>query len=98
MNARALAQKIWASGHVAICPHLNTLMMDDPCIPEEYFYEGDEDIIQRCCDAIVMLPGFEKSKGSLAERELAWKLGLPVFYHDDIQMLWEYLGVDLAAH
>jgi len=91
MVARKVAQEIWASGHVALCPHLNTLMMDDPCIPDEYFYKGDEDMIQRCCDAMVMLPGWEQSKGSKAERKLAHQLGLPVFYHDSIANMWHWL-------
>lgn len=94
MNARTIAQEIWAAGHVAICPHLNTLMMDDPCIPDENFYEGDEDIIRRCCDAMIMLPGWERSKGSLAERNLACELGLPIFYSDNIDQMWNWLGVD----
>ena len=99
MNARTVAQKIWATGHAAICPHLNTLMMDDPCIPDSTFYEGDEEMIRRCCDAMVMLPGWEYSKGSIAERKLALCMGMPVFYYDTIENLWAYLeGDDDAAH
>ncbi len=100
MNARTIAQEIWAAGHVAICPHLNTLMMDDPCIPDEYFYKGDEDIIRRCCDAMIMLPGYANSKGSIAERELAHRIHIPVFYHDNIGLMWNWLGVEVpdASH
>lgn len=91
MVARHLAQRIWKTGHAAICPHLNTMFMDDPSIPSEVFYKGDEEIIRRCVDAMVMLPGWTKSKGSIAERELAQKLNLPVFYHDNLAELWQYL-------
>ena len=94
MTARTMARAIWHSGHAAICPHLNTMFMDAPDIPDEVFYKGDEDIIRRCCDAMVMLPGWTKSKGSIAERNLAQLLNLPVFYHDALEHLWQYLGVE----
>ena len=86
-----MAQEIWASGNVAICPHLNTLYMDDPCIPDDTFYDGDEVLIRRCVDAMVMLPGWDHSKGSLAERQLAYNTNIPVFYHDWIDQLWAWL-------
>lgn len=98
MTARTMAQEIWTAGHVAICPHLNTLMMDDPCIPDEVFYKGDEEIIRRCVDAMVMLPGWRLSKGSVAERDLAQRLNLPVFHHDAIEQMWDWLEAQNATH
>lgn len=95
MNAREMARQIWKSGHAAICPHLNTMFMDGPDIDNEVFYKGDEDIIRRCCDAMVMLPGYTKSKGSLAERYLAHKINIPVFYYDQIGQMWNWLGVEV---
>ncbi len=63
MNARRLAQEIWAAGHAALCPHLNTLMMDDPCIPEyadppppcDLVYCGDvlEHVEPDCLNAVL---------------------------------------------
>ncbi len=91
MNARTMARDIWASGHAAICPHLNTMFMDGPDIADEVFYKGDEDIIRRCCDAMVMLPGWQKSKGSRNERQLAFNISIPVFYHDCIDQMWHWL-------
>lgn len=100
MTARTVARKIWASGNVAICPHLNTMFMDGPDIANEVFYKGDEAIIRRCIDAMVMLPGWGQSKGSCAERELAYKLGLPVFSYTHIDEMWAWLKVEVndAAH
>lgn len=101
MTARDMAFKIWSTGHVALCPHLNTMFMDDPSIPSETFYKGDEALIRRCCDAMVMLPGWEYSKGSMSERQLAFNLHLPVFYHDEIDQMWDWLAqqeVDNASH
>jgi hypothetical protein len=74
---------------------MNTMFMDGPDIPNEVFYKGDEDIIRRCCDAMVMLPGYHKSKGSKAERNLAHKINIPVFYHDNLSQMWNWLGVEV---
>lgn len=92
MAARSMAQQIWAAGHVAICPQMNTMMMDDPCIEDGTFYGGDELIITRCVDAMVLLPGWELSHGACNERDLAFTLELPVFYHDCIDRMWDWLS------
>ena len=101
MVAREYAFKIWQKGHVALCPHMNTMFMDDPSIPAGVFYEGDLEMIRRCCDGMLMLPGWRDSKGSVKELEEAEKLGIKIFYYNAIEALWEYLAeqeVVNAAH
>ncbi len=93
MVAREYAFQIWQHGHVALCPHMNTMFMDDPSIESGVFYEGDLEMIRRCCDAMLMLPGWEDSKGSVRERTVALGEGIQVFYYDDIDILWEWLAL-----
>jgi len=44
--------------------------------------------ILRRCDAIFLVPGWQKSKGAKLERETALARGMPVF--EDIEMLAEW--------
>jgi len=53
--------------------------------------EGDLEMIRRGVDGMLMLPGWCDSVGSVAERELAKELGLPVFFTDNLDKLWEFL-------
>lgn len=76
--ARNLSQRIWRAGHVAICPHLNTFEFKVGEDPHTTFLVGDFEIISRC-DGMVMLPGWKKSYGAVAERIFAKWLGLPVY-------------------
>ncbi len=43
------------------------------------------------CDAVALLPGYEKSKGAMAELNLAVALGL------DVRTIAEWLSVEVAA-
>ena len=52
--------------------------MDGPEIPAMSFINGDLEIIARC-DAILMLPGWERSEGSQMEYRRATELGMPVY-------------------
>jgi len=49
------------------------------------------EVIRRGVDGMLMLPGWCDSVGSVAERELAKELGLPVFFTDNLDKLWEFL-------
>lgn len=85
-NAYAVAGELWMMGHPTICPHANTAYMDGEGT-DNVFLQGDLRILERC-DAIVMLPGYEKSKGATAELNWAVAHGLEVFYWPfDIDLL-----------
>lgn len=75
--AEAVAVEVWKAGHVALCPHLNSRLMGGIC-DDKVFLNGAIELMKRC-DAVVFVPGWEKSKGTLAEYDEAQKLNLPVF-------------------
>lgn len=77
-RAWELAHKIWDIGHIAICPHTNTLLMSDPQNGDT-FIAGDLHIIRRCVDALLMAEDWGISKGARAERDFAIAHKIPVF-------------------
>lgn len=83
------AEAVWRLGGVAICPHTNTYKMDMAIDPEE-FVERDLEIVCRC-NAVLALPGWEKSKGALAEIKAAQQAGVPVFTWNEINKLEEFI-------
>ena|ERR1700722_14294113 len=76
-RAEAIALEVWKMGAACICPHKNTSFFGGAC-PDHVWLDGDLEIVRRC-DAIVCVPGWERSVGSLGEVALAKQLGLPVF-------------------
>ncbi len=84
LNARAMATNLWEMGFAVICPHLNTAHFEQDCSATyEDYLEGDLRMVEGC-DAMLMLEGWEDSKGSVKERQHALTLGVSVFYdaHD----------------
>ena len=77
-NARMAAIRLWKAGYAVICPHMNSARMDGEC-PDDYFLEGDLEILKRC-DIIYMLKNWESSRGASAELKLAKEIGLEVVY------------------
>ena len=80
-NARMAAIRLWKAGYAVICPHMNSARMDGEC-PDDYFLEGDLEILKRC-DIIYMLKNWEESEGASAELSLAKEIGLEVIYEDE---------------
>lgn len=86
-EARRWAIKLWEAGHAVICPHLNTANMEKDCKASyEDYIAGDLKMVQRC-DAIFMLPGWEKSKGANTEFQYALEHGIPIYNFPDIPPL-----------
>ena len=82
--AKAVAQDLWHRGYAVICPHMNSAHMDGTMGGKmswadsfKMYLVGDFEMISRC-DAVVMLPGWEQSRGSCAEFVFAHWLGIPV--------------------
>jgi len=85
--ARAVAIRLWEMGHAVLCPHLNTQHFEIDCqVTYDQYIEGDLNMVARC-DAMVMVNGWEASKGAKIEKEYAEKLGIPIFYENNLPSL-----------
>ena len=91
MEAHQYAFEIWKRGGACLCPQLNTWGFDDPAVSHETFLEGDFEMIRRCCDGMLMLPGWRDSKGAVKEWQLAKELTIPIFFTDNLARLWAFL-------
>jgi len=78
IKARRAAKKYWRKGYAVFCPHLNSALMDR-CAPEEVFLRGDLEFLQHA-DILVVIPGWERSTGTLGEMEFAKAKGIPIIY------------------
>lgn len=76
--AREMSIKVWEMGHVAMSPHLNSMLFDG-CASEQAFVDGTLELMRRC-DAVLVCPGWQNSSGTRGEIAEAKRLGLPVFY------------------
>lgn len=76
-------------GAVPLCPHAMYRNYDGTK-SAGYWYDATEELLRRC-DAILLLPGWEASKGSVAEKQLAERMGIPVFVDNDFAALSTWL-------
>jgi hypothetical protein len=81
-TAEFYAAALWSVGFAVLSPHCNTAFMDEDAEPEA-FLEGDLDMIRalaRGADRFILalLPGWQLSKGTLAEKKLAEELNQTV--------------------
>lgn len=76
-RAEELGYIVTQEGFSVIIPHSNTRFFHGTNTPE-FWYEATLELLRRC-DAVVFVPGYEKSKGSLSEEYEACKLGLPIY-------------------
>lgn len=76
--AEEVALELWRLGIPAICPHLNTALLDGAA-RDEVWLEGDIELMRRC-DVVVMTPEWERSAGARREKEIAEAVGIPVVY------------------
>jgi len=81
-RARDMAAACRGQGWFFICPHLNTTgfekYTDEDWNTWEKWMEMDLAILERC-DAVLLMPGWEKSDGARMERSHAIALGIPTF-------------------
>ena len=77
--ARAVARLVVAAHPLLfpVVPHQLNAGVED-LGDYEWWLAGTLELMRRC-DAVVMVPGWEGSRGACAEREEAHRLGLPVF-------------------
>ena len=90
--ARAVAAELWAIGFAVICPHMNSAFMDGIAC-DDTFIKGDIEIMLRCADFVVMLPGYYESEGCELEATAAIEARIPVYYYPkDIRKIKELAG------
>lgn len=70
------------AGIGCFCAHTHTSFHHEKgsTASENFYYEMDLEFLKRSADAVLAIPGWEKSKGSKNEVEWALKNNLPVFY------------------
>jgi len=85
LNIRDLARTglaLLKAGFAPFCPALDflyfILLREDERITEPMIRRFSKDWLRKC-DAIFLTAGWEKSRGSVAEKQLADELGLPSF-------------------
>lgn len=76
-RAESVAMQVWALGYPAICPHINSAHFDGVAC-DKVFLAGMIELLDRC-DAMILVDGWERSVGTLAEIEHAKERGIPVF-------------------
>lgn len=63
------------------CPHKHTEHFEIKAkAPEQFYYELDMAFLERACDALLAIPGWENSPGARREVAYARERGIPVFY------------------
>lgn len=83
LTASEIALEAWGKGWAVICPHKNTADFQFATgIPDETWTEGYLSILLRC-DVVLMLPGWERSPGSVKERHFAIERGKKVHYYEN---------------
>ncbi len=76
-KAKEVAKQVWAAGHAAICPHLNSINFEG-LNTEQHFIDGTLELMRRC-DAVLLVPGWETSEGTKGEYDEANTLKIPVY-------------------
>ena len=105
-HATIAAAEAWRNGLAAICPHKNTERFEKivPEVTYQTYIDGDVEMVKRC-DAIVMLPPWEKSKGSVIERKAAQDSAKLIFYYpyicetkSEIDEFWLGVKADILEY
>lgn len=84
-KADRITRELIVRGHFVFCPHTQSVSHFTDGRPEFLDYQWiveyhDIDGWVSVCDAIYMLPDWERSKGAKMEHEAAVRMGLEVFY------------------
>lgn len=88
-RAEALAMEVARLGAMPLTPHCNTRNFHGLSgVTHEFWYEGTLELLRRC-DALILVPGWEGSKGTAAEREEAFRKHIPQFH--DLRSLQDWL-------
>jgi len=89
-RAEEVALLLWSNEFAVICPHANSRFFYGAIGDDNIFIEGYRDILKKC-DGVMLVSGHEHSAGTLAEKQLAKSLDIPVF--DSIVALVAHFGM-----
>lgn len=95
-TAQRYAMALTEAGIAVYSPHLNTAHFDG-LQPDEWFFKHGLEMLRRC-DALVVMPGFENSSGTLREVMEAQKLQIPTCYVPDPETMIDMNYVDLIRN
>jgi len=84
--AETLAFAVAEAGAMPLNPLANTANFFGT-LRDEFWYDGTLELMRRC-DAVVLVPGWEGSKGVTAELREAERLELPVFHRVEQLKVW----------
>lgn len=87
-RAEEMALEVANLGAMPLCPHKNTENFDG-LLTSDFWIEGTKELLRRC-DAAIVLPGWQLSKGSVGEIEEAARLGF--FLANNLDQLREWLA------
>jgi len=80
-RASEVAQQLLRAGHIPFCPHTMTAGWEATCGYDDFLRLGFEWLAD--CDAILLLPGWETSRGAILEKAEADRLGIPAYVWED---------------
>jgi hypothetical protein len=78
-KAEAVQKALLRMGHAVICPHKNTAHLDALPLTHDQWIAMDLQMLVYC-QAMVVLPNFQSSKGTAMEIEFAERVGIPIYY------------------
>ena len=83
--ARSVGLLCCRKGWSPIIPHANTSHMDamDPDIGDAFWLASTMELLRRC-DAVVLVPGWDRSSGTKAEIDEAMRLNLQIFTSENM--------------
>lgn len=85
-RAEELSLEVWKIGAAPVTVHLLTVHLSGT-LPDKVWLDGDLAILAKC-DAVLMLPAWQRSAGATAEFAFAVDRGIPVFYSVDELTVW----------
>lgn len=77
-------------GAMPLMPHANTRFFQGT-LPDEFWIDGTSELLLRA-DALYLHMGWEKSQGSMIEKELAESVYMPVFVFERLNLLVEWIA------
>ena len=95
-TARFWAAECAKAGIPYFCPHLNSDHMEVivPEVPSSYWLDMDLKIL-RCASALLLLPNWRTSRGTLLERDEARRLEMSIYIANDYAL--DMIKADFAA-